>query len=368
MGVKTPPPLESNDAPPGPVQRGGGLTTNQWVVLIAMAGMLVAIGAMLLLVLRAGSVARSEEWTAALSGPTPTPTPPASVPDAVPTPSGLYQPPDPQPLFTPHAPGGLRWWDARFAYRQPVLLDAVASQAPAGTWARVLFDGESAQRDGKMRADGADLRVVVWDGTNWWEIPRSARPRREKRGWNVLFAMQKREIAQGGAYYIYYGNPLAESAPLAETAPETSRLLLSLDSEQGVEWGPEITWTANSTTTQTLVSPDGRVAFACPPGGVRRDTRVRLRTVPLAEKNTQGPLPNFELHADPPPGPPHPTHVVVWDAPLTLTINWAGLAVTEEDLRDWVHFAYDTASGTWYGVPVEVDVERGLIRVTSDQF
>jgi hypothetical protein len=344
------------------------LSGTQWTVLIVMGGMLLAIGGALFWVLRVGAFGEPIDVLAtAMAGPTPTLTPPVLVRDAVPTPEGLYWPPSAQPLATPNAPSDLRWWDARFAHRAPILLDALASEVQVGTWAQVIFDGESAWQEGKMRADGADLRVLVWNGLDWWEIPRQARSRVGKRGWDVVFHLQGAEVAHSGAYYLYYGNPSAEPPPLAEDAPETSRLLLSLEDEESVEWGPEIAWTANSTATQTLVSPDGRIIIQCPSGGPSADVRVRLRTVPVRERDPHGPLPDFELHADPPPGPPGPNNVAHWNPPLTVIINWAGLPVGVADLENWAHFELDETTGLWRSAAVEFDRERGLIRVTTDQ-
>ncbi len=346
----------------------GGWSTTQKVVLIVMGGVLVAIAAALVLVIRSVGMGSSAElWATVALGPTPTPTPPLLVPDARPTPDNLYWPPHPVPLATPNAPGGLLWWDARFTYRRPIVLDEVAANAPAGVWAQVLFDGEQAQRDGKMRADGADLRVLVWDGVNWWEIPRRAQPRRSRRGWKVIFHMQGPALARVGRYYLYYGYPAARTPPVADGAPDSSRMLLEIGAEEGVEWGPEVTWTTHSTATQTLVSPDGRVVISCPPGGPAEEVRVRLRTVPIGERNILGVLPDFELHADPPPGPPGHSGIAHWRPPLVVTINWAGLPVDVGELEGWTYFAYDEDSGTWYGVPVEFDRERGLIRLVTDQ-
>ena len=136
------------------------LTPSQWTVLIVMGGVLLAICGALLWVLRAGVIGEPVDVLATvMAGPTPTLTPSGLVPDALPTPGNLYWPPGPEPLATPHAPGGLLWWDARFAYRRAIVFDDVSAQLPAGMWARVVFDGEGAQREGKMRSDGADLRV-----------------------------------------------------------------------------------------------------------------------------------------------------------------------------------------------------------------
>jgi hypothetical protein len=344
------------------------LSVGQWIVLIVMGGLLLAIGGAFVWILGGGTFSGPADVIATVvAGPTPTPTPPGLVRDALPTPRGLYWPPDVQRLATPNAPNDLLWWDARFLYRQRIFLDVVASEAPSGTWAQVIFDGETAWSEGKMRADGADLRVLVWDGFNWWEIPRRARFRLGVRGWDVFFHLQDTEIARVGHYYLYYGYPFAESAPVIEDAPEMSRLLLDFGEEESVEWGPEITWTANSTTTQTLVSPDGRIVIQSPPGGPRKDVRVKLRTVPVDEKQSYGSLPDFEFHVDPAPVPVGPSNVVHWDPPLTVIINWAGLLIDVTELENWVHFAHDENTGSWYSVAVEFDRKQGLIRMTTDQ-
>jgi hypothetical protein len=149
--------------------------------------------------------------------------------------------------------------------------------------------------------------------------------------------------------------------------PEAPALLLELDTVESIEWGPEVVWRAEATTAQTLVSPDGRIVFESLPGALREDTRVRLRTVPLSERSGYGPLPDYELHADPAPGPPGLDNVVRWGPPLSVTINWAGLAVDPAYLERWSHFAYDTSKGVWYSVPVEYDSEHGLTRFITDQ-
>jgi hypothetical protein len=342
------------------------LTPRQWTVLILMAGFLLALVGALLWVLRAGLIgARVDALATAAAGPTPTTV--SLVYDAVPTPDNLYWPDVVQPLSAPNAPGGLLWWDGRFAYRRPIQFDEISAQMPAGTWAQVNFDGERAVSESKMRVDGADLCLVVWDGSRWQEITRMASPRRETRGWIVLFHLQDTELARNGHYYLYYGNPNAASHAVAKGAPESSRLLLSLGDEEGVEWGPEVAWTAHSAMTQRLVSPDGRIVIECPAGGPDRNVRVRLRTVPLGEKSGYGPLPDFELHANPPPGSPGASNIVHWYPPLTVTINWAGLPVSVSELESWTHFVHNEETGTWYSTAVEFDRERGLIRFVTDQ-
>ena len=358
---------QTSDSPP---RRWGGFGVNQWVVLVVLGGLLLAIGAMLVLVLRAGSLGAADVPATALAD---SDAPPSGArPGASPTTEGLYWPPDPLPLATPNAPGDLLWWDARFAFRRAVHLDAVAARAPAGTLARVIMDGGRAQREGWMRADAADLRTLVWDGQYWLEIPRQVRPMAGTTGWEIVFQLQgpKLEPVDGRAhpvYHVYYGHPFAGPPLTPEGVSETRSLLLELGDQEAVEWGPEVIWQASVPTVQTLTSPDGRIVIQLQPGALQVDTRVRLRTVPLSEKGARGPLPDFELHADPPPGSPGPDNVVRWDPPLLVTINWAGLEVDPGYLETWSIFAYDSRESLWRSVPVEYDPERGVIQITTDQ-
>ncbi len=346
------------------------LTPAQWVLVFGLA--LIGIGLILtslIVVWQAGRqpVTILPADKTALLSPTPTPVLPYLVPDAVPTPQDLYWPLEPQPLATPNAPGGLLWWNAQYQYRQPILFDVVAAEAPAGTWARVLFDGSREQRLGRMRSDMQDLRLVVWDGVHWWEIPRQVRVRRDKPGSEIIFHIQDVRVARQGGYYLYYGNLYAEDAPVAQDAPATSRLLLALGERESVEWGPEVLWTAHSATVQTLVSADGRIVIQCPPGGPEVDVRVRLRTVPLQESKRNWPLADYEVHAEPMPGPPNPYNVPHWLPPLRIVTNWAGLPVKVQDLEKRVHFEYDINIGKWYSVPVEFDARRGLTILITEQ-
>lgn len=343
-------------------------TCAQWATLGLMAVLLFVVGGVLVSVV--GRELRREPvdvlaTVAAL--PSPSSTPPELVPDAWSTPAGLYMPANAQPLATPSVPGEALWWDARYAYRRRIEFDDVAETLPAGMWARVAFDGEGALRDGKMRSDGADLRVVAWDGMHHWEVPRSAVPRREVRGWRIVFPLQDPVIAQQGGYFVYYGHTTALAAPRAEGAPELPRLLLSLRAEESVEWGPEVVWAAQSPTAQSIASRDGRIVIECPAGGPPREVRVRMRAVPAGEGGLPGVLPHFELHAQPAPMPLGSSRVVRWDPPLRVTINWAGLPVEVSEIESWTYFVYDDKTDSWYSVPIEFDRRTGLLYFVTSQ-
>ena len=346
----------------------GSWTCAQWATLVLMGALLILVGGVLIWVVGRELIREPVDVLATVAvQPSPSPTPPQLVPDALPTAMGLYMPEDAQPLATPGAPGDVLWWDARYAYRQRVQFDDVAAALPAGMWARVAFDGEGAQREGKMRGDGADLRVVAWDGVHHWELPRTAVPRREVRGWRVVFRLQDHAIAQQRGYFLYYGNSTASAAPQAEGAPEFPRLLLSLETEESVEWGTEVVWRADSPTTQSIASRDGRIVIECPPGGPSREVRVRMRAVPAGAGGLPGVLPDFELHAQPAPMPLESARVVRWDPPLRVTINWAGLTVDVSEIESWTHFVYDERTDSWYSVPVEFDRRTGLLRFVTSQ-
>jgi hypothetical protein len=327
----------------------------------------LAIGATLVLILRSG-----------MAGPVlSTPTIIASRQDSVSGPDAskmispsldLYWPPRPQPLAAPDAPGNRLWWDTRFVYRRAVLLDVIAQRAPAGTVAEVLWDGNAAVREGKARRDGADVRIVYWDGQWGRELARSLRSIAGELGWRVSFALLDGDEGTG-RYYLYYGRPEAADGDVLVSGGSgraEHALVLALDSEEKVEWGPTVTWMAHSTVTQTLASPDGRLVFEHPAGGLDQDTRVRLRVVPVSERSGFGPLPNYEFHADPPPDEPGRGNLVRWDPPVTVSINWAGLPGAASS-PTWAHFRHDPTTGTWEPVLIEFDAETGILRFTTDQ-
>jgi hypothetical protein len=281
---------------------------------------------------------------------------------------GVYWPSRPQPLAAPDTPGNRLWWDARYRYRREVLFDAIARRAPAGTVAEVLWDGEAAVREGKVRADGADVHIVYWDGQWWHESARAIRSGAGGRGWRISFV-----LADGNAgtvrYHMYYGySGVLELEPGLARKDEHAgpALLMALGPQESVEWGPTVTWTAHSTATQTLVSPDGRLVFEHPAGGLRQDTRVRLRIVPASERSGFGPLPNYEFHADPVPQSPDDERIAQWNPPVQVSINWAGLP-GDASIMTWAHFRHDPVSGAWNAVPIEIDAETGVLRFTTDQ-
>ena len=350
-----------------PPRRSTGLDVNQWVVLAVLGGLLLAIGATLILVLFSGIVR-----PVSLASPVLTPEP-GSMPRVLAVENkaralDLYWPAKAPLLAPPDAPGNRIWWDTRFAYRRALLLDDIARRAPAGQAAEVLWDGAAAVRAGLARADGADVRIVYWDGQWWHDLERTIGSGARGAGWRISFALVG-EYDGVGRYHLYYGYPGAAGVDdllPSERDEHQQALVLSLGPQEAVEWGPTVTWKAHSTATQTLVSPDGRLVFEHPAGSLSQDTRVRLRIVPVSERSGFGPLPDYEFHADPPPGASTEGRIVQWDPPVTVSINWAGLPGKTLS-PTWTHFRYDSTAATWEAVPIELDIERGILRFTTDQ-
>jgi RHS repeat-associated protein/uncharacterized repeat protein (TIGR01451 family) len=116
----------------------------------------------------------------------------------------------------------LAWWNEGYAYRQPLLINAVQQITATGTSAieiplGLVFDTGSLVDEGKLASDGRDLRVVYWGDAGWEELPR------EIQGLDSItstlwFPLQD-TIEQGlsGDYYVYYGNPWPDSPTQAIT-------------------------------------------------------------------------------------------------------------------------------------------------------
>jgi hypothetical protein len=234
--------------------------------------------------------------------------------------------------------------------------------------AELLWDGERAVREGVARADGADVRVAYWDGQWSYELPRTVWSSAGEPGWRISFALVGDDEGVG-RYHLYYGYPEAQEAlSWGKTERAEYALALALGPQESVEWGPTVTWTAHSTATQTLVSPDGRLVFEHPAGALDRDRRVRLRMVPASERRGFGPLPDYEFHVEPVPGGGGLGEgaVVRWDPPIKVSINWAGLPDVGSG-PTWAHFRYDAEMSTWEAVPFEFDAETGILWFTTDQ-
>jgi len=112
------------------------------------------------------------------------------------------------------------WWNTKFLYRKQITVSNTSgSTAYKGDFASVTsLDTETLITAEKLQADGDDLRIVYWDGTDWIDTP---------RGWEnlntssttVYFELQANiaNSSSDNAYYLYYGNSTA-TGPTVRTA------------------------------------------------------------------------------------------------------------------------------------------------------
>jgi hypothetical protein len=112
--------------------------------------------------------------------------------------------------------GGPRTWDTSYAYRRPLYLDTTTA-APTGYTMSVTVDHAALVAAGKARSDGADLRVVYFDGSSWTELDRVLD---SGSAWNTstttLRFRTRTALAANSrttAYFLHYGNPSASAPP-----------------------------------------------------------------------------------------------------------------------------------------------------------
>lgn len=109
------------------------------------------------------------------------------------------------------APAG-DWWDTSFTWRRKVTLSDSGSGTPTGEVASITINHAALVSASKSQADGDDLRLAYWNGTNWTELPRVLA---SGSSWNsastqIMFRTSA-AIGAGGSsdnYYLYFGNSL----------------------------------------------------------------------------------------------------------------------------------------------------------------
>jgi len=108
--------------------------------------------------------------------------------------------------------GGVSGWRYR---RQAFVDNNVADVLPAGYSVKLVLDTASLVGEGKLRADGNDLRVVWDDGGTLVELDRAAETAFNAPDTEIWFKTQDPIPGNGsdGNYYIYYGNPSAGAPP-----------------------------------------------------------------------------------------------------------------------------------------------------------
>jgi len=108
--------------------------------------------------------------------------------------------------------GGVTGW----GYRRGVFIDNnVTEELPAGYSVMLILDTETLVNEGKLQADGDDLRVVWDNGTTLVELDRVAETAFNSPNTEIWFKTQAPIPGNGrdSDYYIYYGNPSAGAPP-----------------------------------------------------------------------------------------------------------------------------------------------------------
>jgi uncharacterized repeat protein (TIGR01451 family) len=108
--------------------------------------------------------------------------------------------------------GGVPGW----SYRRGLFIDNNADdELPAAYSVRLVLDTAGLVSEGKLRADGDDLRVVWQDGTTQVELDRVAETAFNTASTEIWFKTQVPIPGneRDGSYYLYYGNPGAGAPP-----------------------------------------------------------------------------------------------------------------------------------------------------------
>ncbi len=113
------------------------------------------------------------------------------------------------------------WWDHSYNFFQQITVASDISGALfRDTWFSVPFNHGQAVAAGQSQASGADVRVVYYDESKGFlELPFLFEGINSAA--NIKFQLQA-EIPAGQStdrYFIYYGNPVATSYPVAKSEP-----------------------------------------------------------------------------------------------------------------------------------------------------
>ncbi|MFX1415616.1 MAG: DUF2341 domain-containing protein, partial [Promethearchaeota archaeon] len=124
---------------------------------------------------------------------------------------------EPDAFYTVGWESGVAWWNSDWNYRREISVIAGASAIPSGYSVNVTFNHATLVGAGKSLANGDDIRIAYWDGSNWNELNRALDT---DSSWNDAFTTVwfKTQAAIPASttddnYYLYYGNPSASSPP-----------------------------------------------------------------------------------------------------------------------------------------------------------
>ena len=177
------------------------------------------------------------------------------------------------------------WWDYNYGLRKQITITAPASKAvPSGYPVKLTIDHASlvSASPSKSQADGDDIRVVRWDGSNWVEVDRILFNNGiTSSSWNqsntqIVFKTQASVSAgsSDSSYYLYYSNQSASSPPtntlssryfLASSTSETQTTSTSYASKAQLQFTPSSTsehWVVVCTWRQRRVGNLGTVSWA----------------------------------------------------------------------------------------------------------
>ena len=113
--------------------------------------------------------------------------------------------------------GEVPWFNESWDYRRKISLTTGSSAIPVNYSVSLEFNHSNLVSAGKSQADGDDIRVIYWNGSDLNEIDRTID---SNSTWNsdatkIWFATQAAISASSSDcnYYLYYGNPTANSGP-----------------------------------------------------------------------------------------------------------------------------------------------------------
>lgn len=127
---------------------------------------------------------------------------------------------------------GPTWWDPSYQFRQRLDVSAGAAAVPGGYTVPVTLDHAALVSVNMARADGADARIMRWDGTTWTELDRILA---DGSSWNstttqLLFRTTDPVAADSASvYWLYLGN----DTPSAPPEDPNQVFLLNEDFESG---------------------------------------------------------------------------------------------------------------------------------------
>ncbi|RME53523.1 hypothetical protein D6783_01820 [Candidatus Woesearchaeota archaeon] len=109
------------------------------------------------------------------------------------------------------------WWRVTYKYRTPINITNNDASNPLqeGTTVNVTVNTQSLTAAGKLLANGSDLRVVYWNGSENIELDRINTTPFNTTATVILFRLQANisPSASDSNYSLYYGNPNAGAPP-----------------------------------------------------------------------------------------------------------------------------------------------------------